>query len=137
MNEFELIARGVIFCKNKILLCHAKGKQHYFFPGGHIEFGENAKAALEREIMEELGIKSTVKDFIGASENIYEVNGKKHHEMNMVFVVELETNEVTSREDYLSFEWIEIDKFKQVDVFPVSQTKNILTWLDTKEVFWS
>jgi len=44
-NEVEILVRAVIQIKGKILVCKKVGRDYYFFPGGHLEFGENAKEA--------------------------------------------------------------------------------------------
>ncbi|MDD4443198.1 MAG: NUDIX domain-containing protein, partial [Kiritimatiellae bacterium] len=62
MNEHspvEVIARGVCVVDGHILLCHGKRSALTYLPGGHIEFRETARQALEREIAEELGRAST------------------------------------------------------------------------------
>ena len=41
------------------------------FPGGKVELGENPKNCLEREILEELGIKIKAKNLFGREEYIY------------------------------------------------------------------
>ncbi len=52
-----LLSRAIIKDKEeKILVCRNKGKDYYFFHGGHIEFGESSKQALQRELREELGL---------------------------------------------------------------------------------
>ncbi|MCD6233110.1 NUDIX domain-containing protein [bacterium] len=55
-KKISVLVRAVIEVKGKILVCKKKGNKYYFFPGGHIEFGESAKKALKREIKEELGL---------------------------------------------------------------------------------
>ncbi len=52
-KHFEVCVRGVIIRRGKILVCRHKEKKYYFFPGGHIDFGETAEAALLRELKEE------------------------------------------------------------------------------------
>ena len=64
-NQFEICVRAIIRRGNKILVCIGKKSGIYFFPGGHIEYGETAEAALKRELkevrreMKERGIKKT------------------------------------------------------------------------------
>lgn len=52
-QEFEILSRAVIINGDKVLLANMRGKKRYFLPGGHVEFGETATAALVRELDEE------------------------------------------------------------------------------------
>ena len=54
-NTIEIIARGALICSRRLLLCRNRKHGHVFLPGGHVEFGEPARAALEREMREETG----------------------------------------------------------------------------------
>jgi 8-oxo-dGTP pyrophosphatase MutT (NUDIX family) len=58
--------------------------------------------ALKREIKEELGIKIKKFSLIGLVDNFYEEEGKKHHEINLVFHVIPEKIVSESREDHIS-----------------------------------
>jgi ADP-ribose pyrophosphatase YjhB (NUDIX family) len=71
-----LVARGVD---------PATGEPFYRPLGGGVEFGENAEAALRREIAEELG--GTIEDprLTGVLENIFEYAGRPGHEIIFVF----------------------------------------------------
>jgi ADP-ribose pyrophosphatase YjhB (NUDIX family) len=103
MERFEICIRAIIQNKGKILVCFHKKKGYYFFPGGHLEFGESISDALFREVKEELGIKIKKFSLIGLVDNFYEEEGKKHHEINLVFHVIPEKIVSESREDHISF----------------------------------
>ncbi len=55
------VAAGIIFSSGKILIARRKRGEalegFWEFPGGKIEEGETAEECLEREILEELGLK--------------------------------------------------------------------------------
>jgi len=75
-KKIEVLVRAIIQKKGKILICKKigkdyRGKNYYFFPGGHLDFGESAKEALKRELMEELGLKIKKSSFIGISEHLF------------------------------------------------------------------
>lgn len=61
MNK-RLCVRGIILNNNSIYLIHRikPDREYYTFPGGGIEKNESLNDALNREIMEELGIKVTI-----------------------------------------------------------------------------
>ena len=39
-NKFEVSLRAVVENNGKILVCRNKKRGYYFFPGGHLEYGE-------------------------------------------------------------------------------------------------
>ncbi len=84
-RPIEIIARGVLIRHAHVLLCRAREAENTFLPGGHVEFGEPAATALEREIREELGINLKAGRFLGACEASFTQKQKPHHEINLVF----------------------------------------------------
>jgi len=136
-NNFELCVRVIILNKGKILVCHNKERKYYFFPGGHINFGETAKEALKRELKEELDIKIKNCFFIGAIENVFKEQGKMHHELDLVFNVEAEEIHDKSKEDHISFFFLDMEKFSKEAVFPIALRDNIIKWLKDHKTFWA
>lgn len=132
----ELIARAVCVKENKLLLCKAKNINWYYFPGGHVEFGEPAKAALARELKEELGVTAEVQDFLGAAENAYQRDGTVIHELNLVFACSVPDTNLQSRESHLEFFWISLDDARNVSTKPEHLAKAVLAWIENPKPFW-
>lgn len=136
-NSFEFCVRGVIRNKGRILLCRQKGKEYYFFPGGHVEYGEPAEKALRRELKEELDIKIKTMSFIGSIENIYEESGISHHEVNGIFDVSVDKVKDKSMEDHLDFFFLDKEEFRKKRILPLVLRKSIIKWLKDGKVFWA
>jgi len=136
-KNFELCARAIILKRNKILLCWNKKGKHFFFPGGHIYFGERAEFALRREIKEEIGVLIKKSDFIGAVENVFWEENVKHHELNLVFYTELKKTKLQVRENHIGFDWKSLEEFKEERVLPLALQKSLLRWFKDKKIFWS
>jgi ADP-ribose pyrophosphatase YjhB (NUDIX family) len=85
----EVIARGVLVHRGSVLICRDRKRGHAFLPGGHVEFGETAAAALEREMSEELGVSLRSGRFLGVCEASFvqasRRGRRRHHEINLVF----------------------------------------------------
>lgn len=68
------VTAAIIFKDGKVLIARrAPGEKHaggWEFPGGKIEAMETPQECLQRELLEELGIETKVKNFI--AESIYE-----------------------------------------------------------------
>lgn len=109
----ELLARGVLMVDGHLLACHGKGKPISYLPGGHIEVGESARVALEREMVEEAGLRVRAGRFLGVVEHQFVQKGRDISEINLVFEMTVAgvcpPTPPDSLEDYIEFEWIPMD----------------------------
>lgn len=136
-KEIEVCARLVILDGESILVCRAKGKGHYFLPGGHVEYGEDISAALSREMVEELGVIIKKTKLIGVVDNFYTENGRKHHEINLVFSGVLKKISTESKEDHLKFSLIDFKNLSKTKVYPIALKKAISKWRKNKKIFFT
>ncbi|PYI51012.1 NUDIX domain-containing protein [Paenibacillus flagellatus] len=119
---FRHIARALIIDRNRMLVVRMKGA-HSFLPGGGVELGEGAEAALKRELREELGVTSCdIVRFLGVVEFGMEEN--HYHEINHLFEVRCDglTSDAAppSAESHLEFYWIEptVEELRRHNVLP-------------------
>jgi len=126
MAKLEVIARGLWLRDDQVLLCRSTKRGYAYLPGGHVEFGESASVALQREVMEETGIAVTVGAPLLCVEQFFE-DRKPHHEYSVVFHVEPvePVDEVQSQEDGISFEWAPLALVPELDIRP----EPIRAWL--------
>lgn len=52
--------RGIIIHDNKLLIVKHQQSEFMALPGGHLEYGEGVITCLERELVEELGVKPEI-----------------------------------------------------------------------------
>jgi len=113
----EVIARAIIRHHDHILVCRNKSAGHRYLPGGHVEFGETGAAAVARELVEECGLRISVRGLALITEECFRARTRVHHEINLVYVATLpvrmtrrrsteEPPGITSREPAIGFEWI-------------------------------
>ena len=136
MKNIELLVRAIIRHNGKILVCKKTEKAYYFFPGGHIDYDENTERALRRELKEELGLTIKRCSFIGGSEHRFVEDGKKHHEINLVFEVVPKKLAIKSKEKHLQFFLFDRDRLSKEKVYLKLLSKAILRWLKDKKIFW-
>lgn len=107
----EKSAGAVIFRRqNKkiyyLLLHYASG--HWDFPKGHIEKGEELKETVEREVLEETGIKD-IKFIEGFKEWIkyfYKMKDKNIFKIVTFFLAETKTEKVKISFEHIGYEWL-------------------------------
>ena len=138
-SQIEIISRGVMIHNNLVLLCRNVKNAYHFLPGGHVEFGEAASAALVREFMEECCLPVVVGDLLLTHEHIYARKSGPRHEVNLVFHVEhsgVRTSEaptkVVSKEPKIEFDWISLSELDKIELRPTTMRQ----WLAERSVKW-
>ena len=125
--DFYTLARGNIIDGDYILVAKLKNGNNTFLPGGHLEFKENLKQELEREIFEEIGIKGIIGEYIGCLEAQWEKNGNYNQEINHIFIVNgINKNmEIKSLEKHLEIFWLKIsdEEMEKENLLPYSMRR--------------
>jgi len=132
----EILVRALIIRDRRILVCQTIGKDHFFLPGGHVEFGESMQDGLRRELVEELDARVIASAYIGCVENIFEQNDIIKHEISFVFHVDIDLSDVVSKEEHISFYWLTFEEFIDANVMPPAMKDAIVEWTAEKEPFF-
>ncbi len=84
-REFTVRCRAIILHQDKLLVVkHAGIADYYALPGGHLEWGEDMKIGLKREIVEELGVEPQVGRLLYVHNFI---DGTKYHSIEFFFEI--------------------------------------------------
>lgn len=132
MNDKQIrpLALGIVWRGDEILVFeaydHVKDETYYRPLGGGIEFGERSQETLRREFREELGVELASVRYLATTENIFICNGKRGHEIVLLYETTLadqsfyerETFEVHEESETLTARWMELRKF-QTDGLPL------------------
>ena len=92
---------------------------------GVVEFKEGARAAVERELVEECGLRVRAGELVLVTEGTFKAGGKRHHELNLVFLVEqggawkdATPPLIRSLEEEIRFLWVPAGELAAMDVRP-------------------
>lgn len=115
---------------SKVLVQCDLSETFYRFPGGSIEFGETAKEAIKRELMEEYDLKIDVQELAVVNEDIFEWNNGKGHHCTLLHwgtVEEIITNEIRHKEyEDIKLTWKSINELMEKPTYP----KSIVSYLE-------
>jgi putative intracellular protease/amidase/ADP-ribose pyrophosphatase YjhB (NUDIX family) len=81
-----------------------KGETFYRPLGGGIEFSESGQIALEREIREELSQEVHVSELMASFENIFTFEGRRGHEIILLFPAKFKDESICERQELDIFE---------------------------------
>jgi len=113
--------------KSKVMLFQIQGRDFWMLPGGRVEYLEDSKIAITREIEEELGQKLKFK-LICIEENI--LKERKIHSIDFCYVsVSKEENLIPQEDKNQVFEFVSIDDIDKYDIKPDS-IKEIIKNID-------
>lgn len=133
--HIETIARGVCVVGGRLLLCYNRNSPLSYLPGGHIEWRETARQALEREIREEMGLESRAGEFLGGCEQAFVQNGKDlHTEITLYFRLEVPAlvdseTDPPAVEPWIGFKWQPWDSLPSARVVPEAVAGAVVEWL--------
>jgi len=132
-RQIEILARGVCIVKGHVLLCHTRGAANTYLPGGHVEFREPARKALEREMAEEMGRRAKAGRFLGCVEHVFRQKGEWHAEINLVFDLRIPgltpATPPSSCEKWISFCWAPLAKLRSARLEPAVLIEQLPRWL--------
>lgn len=111
-----LVTAAIIEKNSKYLITQRPKDKHnglrWEFPGGKINFGEDPRECLEREIKEELGIKIKAEEIVEYSSHVY---GEEKHIILIAFKCKFISGEIKKIEinDYA---WVSLKDMKNYDI---------------------
>ncbi len=105
----EVVVNGVITYRGKILLGKKKEvedhpiSEEWYFPGGHIDEGEEPKEALMREIEEETGLEVEVHQIVDATTGSF---NKENLPLQILYHCEAQNNDAEAQDDLEEVKWV-------------------------------
>lgn len=128
IKEVALIVEAIIKNeKGKILLLKRSNSNKFFrekwqLPGGKVDFGENVRDAIVREIKEETNCDSKKIDIKKVFSFNEKFNGFSGTAFLMVFDADIcEENNIVLSEDHTEFRFFNIQEIKKLDLTPISK----------------
>lgn len=102
-------ADGLIIKESKILLVkrnHEPYEGFWAIPGGFVEQEETCEEAVIREVREETGLKTKIKEFIG----VYSAPSRSpEHTIALAYLLEILGGEVKKSEEATDIQWFPLD----------------------------
>lgn len=129
-GRFNYRVCGIITHNNKILAMHDERSPYYYLPGGRVQLGETAEAAVVREIREELEIDANIVRPLWFNQGFFteDVSGEQFHEICVYFLMDISHTDLLSRGEQFvlnennqshTFEWLEFDRLKNEYFYPI------------------
>ncbi|GGY50075.1 NUDIX hydrolase [Parvularcula lutaonensis] len=110
-DQRPIVAVGGVVLKGDQVLLIQRGRpplrKHWSIPGGKIEYGEDIRTALVREIEEETGVTCEPIGLIGVFEALPKREGDRHYVM-VDYACRYISGEVTPGDDAMDAEWLSL-----------------------------
>jgi 8-oxo-dGTP pyrophosphatase MutT (NUDIX family) len=121
-GQLRVGCSAVIFDKKreKVLLTQRKDNGRWCLPGGHMESGESAAEACEREVWEETGLKVHATHLLGVYSNpdqlvIYK-DGNKAFFVVLNFEVQALEGELGLSDETTAFGWFSLEEMETMPI---------------------
>jgi ADP-ribose pyrophosphatase YjhB (NUDIX family) len=130
-DRIRIRVGGVYVRDGSILLVrhHKAGRRYWLLPGGGCEFGETSQKALERELLEECGVRTRTGRLLFLNESI--PPQKIRHVLNLTFLGEVvEGHAVLSENDWVldQVAWVPKADLPGLPFFPNFKAQLVDHW---------
>lgn len=118
---------GVILLDKQRVLLHQKvGDDFWALPGGRVAMFESSKDTAIREIREEIGIDIIIERILWHTENFFQFEGKRFHEIADYYLATILGNTIQQKdvfegiegEETLIYKWFPIQELKNMELYP-------------------
>lgn len=111
----KITADGAVLTEDKILLIKRKNnpyKHKWALPGGFVEYGERVENAVVREVLEETGLNTIVKEIIG----VYSDPNRdpRGHTITIVYLLDIKNGELKSGDDAADARFFSLDNLPEL-----------------------
>lgn len=90
----------------------------YNFIGGGVEVGETLQDCITRELAEETDARIVSARYLFVVENFFPQKDKTMHSLEHYFLVELDRETITPRNDGVEYQWLPVNDLPQTDLRP-------------------
>ena len=128
IHRFHYRAAAIVVDDGHLLLHRLEGDDFWALPGGRVNAGEDAQAAIAREFDEELGSSIECSSLACTGENFFEYGGEPYHEIGLYFHARLpagsplldksRTHVGVEGHQRLEFRWWAVRDLGSVDMHP-------------------
>lgn len=110
-----------------MLPARAEQDDYWILPGGRVEFLEDTRTTLNRELLEETGQKMKVTNLLWILENFFRLNGIEYHELAFIYAVSpihsaIRDNAWTRRtrdgDVWIELRWFDLDDLERTTFQP-------------------
>jgi ADP-ribose pyrophosphatase YjhB (NUDIX family) len=127
-GRFNHRAAGVLIDDGHVLLHRLETDDFWALPGGRIEFMENSKETIKREMQEEIGIEVQVGRLLFVVENYFDHQDKPFHEVAFYFLLTADKSLPIFRKDVehagdefgkrLIYKWFRLEDLPGLRIYP-------------------
>jgi len=113
---------AIITKGSKILLHKTKDDAFWGLVGGKIMYQETSRAAIARELKEELAVDVHAERLLVVAENFFAFKGKQFHEFCFVYQIDDGDNAIPSEEAFveqgLMYRWFDKNELPYIEIKP-------------------
>lgn len=110
MVDHPLSIKGVVLNRDRVLML-VNGRGEWDLPGGRPARGEDHRAALEREVLEETGLAVQVGELV--DEHVFEVLPRRFVRIVVYACVLCGSDEVTLSDEHHAARWLPVDDLRE------------------------
>lgn len=130
-ERYNYRVAGIAIRNDHVLVCRQDDDPYVLLPGGRVEFGEDSRGALHREVAEELRVAADVGRLLFTAEDFFTRQGQDFHETGIYYELGLPEDfpflpggvclQTADEGHLLSFEWVPIapDPLAAIVLLPV------------------